>query len=395
MVFGGPLQCRNSTAPSTLSFTTAAMSSILMLITVPGNLLICVAVCKDPCKSLRTPFNLFLLNISVADLVVGVGVLPLSIVYHTMEGLGSFSVALIKILHLLFFISCSASVVGIAVLSLDRYICVTSPLKYRSRLTSSRVKKISLVVWLISTVGPSAYLYIDFIIYTFVFANSTILFTLIVLVFVHHMISCSLRSQRKLLHSLTDSDKMKIRLIKRDEKVTKTFLVFLCSFVVLTLPPLCFSYLLNFSTTCSCNTFHVIRDFQFISILFPSSVNPFIYALRMVNFRKTIRVLSFKMAQKFVSVPPTWDSYSSDNFPGELKQEPDSEANGCIINQTNQKPNTASNPLLADTLNSSLDVENAAKETLVGNDSLDCNVKQTIKEEQLGISHFYRVTTNL
>lgn len=395
MVFGGPLQCRNSTAPSTLSFTTAAVSSILMLITVPGNLLICVAVCKDPCKSLRTPFNLFLLNISVADLVVGVGVLPLSIVYHTMEGLGSFSVALIKILHLLFFISCSASVVGIAVLSLDRYICVTSPLKYRSRLTSSRVKKISLVVWLISTVGPSAYLYIDFIIYTFVFANSTILFTLIVLVFVHHMISCSLRSQRKLLHSLTDSDKMKIRLIKRDEKVTKTFLVFLCSFVVLTLPPLCFSYVLNFSTTCSCNTFHVIRDFQFISILFPSSVNPFIYALRMVNFRKTIRVLSFKMAQKFVSVPPTWDSYSSDNFPGELKQEPDSEANGCIINQTNQKPNTASNPLLADTLNSSLDVENAAKETLVGNDSLDCNVKQTIKEEQLGISHFYRVTTNL
>ena len=122
MVFGGPLECRNSTAPPTLSFFSSAVSSLLMLITVPGNLLICLAVAKDPYKTLRSPFNLFLLNISAADLVVGLLVLPLSIAFHFLEGIGIMFAPLIKSLHLSFFISCSASVLGIAALSLDRYL---------------------------------------------------------------------------------------------------------------------------------------------------------------------------------------------------------------------------------------------------------------------------------
>lgn len=292
MVFGGPLECRNSSAPQTLSFITSAMSSLLMLITVPGNLLICVAVVKDPFKTLRSPFNLFLLNIAAADLVVGLAVLPLSITYHSLEGIGIKYDVLTKALHLSFFISCTASVLGIAALSIDRYVCVTSPMKYRLRLKSLQVKRVSVIIWLTSVICPFTYLYVDFIIYTFVFANGTLLFTLLVLVFVNHKIHRSLQTQRQQLQILADGESLRTNLSQRDARVTKTFLFFLGSFLVLTLPALTFSYVLNFCSSCNCRTIHIFRDLQFLSILFPSSVNPFIYALRLPNFRRAITIIS-------------------------------------------------------------------------------------------------------
>lgn len=292
MVFGGPLECRNSSAPQTLSFITSAMSSLLMLITVPGNLLICVAVVKDPFKTLRSPFNLFLLNIAAADLVVGLAVLPLSITYHSLEGMGIKYDILTKALHLSFFISCTASVLGIAALSIDRYVCVTSPMKYRLRLKSLQVKRVSVIIWLTSVICPFTYLYVDFIIYTFVFANGTLLFTLLVLVFVNHKIHRSLQTQRQQLQILADGESLRTNLSQRDARVTKTFLFFLGSFLVLTLPALTFSYVLNFCSSCNCRTIHIFRDLQFLSILFPSSVNPFIYALRLPNLRRAITIIS-------------------------------------------------------------------------------------------------------
>lgn len=406
MVFGGPIECRNATAPPVLSFITATVSVLLMLITVPGNLLICVAVVRDPCKTLRTPFNLFLLNISAADLVVGLGVLPLSIAYHTLEGMGLYYSALVKTLHLVFFISCTASVLGIAALSLDRYICVSTPLKYRLRLTSSRVKKVSAAIWLISVACPFAYLYVDFIIYTFVFANGTILFTLVILLFVNHKISRSLQTQRTQLQILSaDGEQMRTSLMQRDQRVTKTFLFFLYSFVILTTPALSFSYVLNFSSTCNCQTIHIIRDFQFVSILFPSSVNPFIYALRLPNFRKAIQriVYSCKMAlsvTKDPSVPP-WASFSSESLNGQLNSRRVSYlppfglsvVNQFVISETNTKIDAVSTPNPRYS-NLSPDVNHTGISDL----DVDANFKlceQTTKGEENGISHFYRVTTNL
>lgn len=400
MVFGGPLECRNSTAPQTLSFISSAMSSILMLITVPGNVLVCLAVVKDPYKTLRSPFNLFLLNISAADLVVGLAVLPLSIAYHTLEGMGIMYSALTKALHLSFFISCTASVLGIAALSLDRYICVTSPMKYRLKLKSLHVKRASLIIWLVSVVCPFTYLYVEFIIYTFVFSNGTLLFTLLVLAFVNHKIYRSLQSQRKQLQTLVDGEKLKSSITQRDARVTKTFLFFLGAFLVLTLPPLSFSYVLNFCSSCDCQTIHIFRDLQFVSILFPSSVNPFIYALRLPNFRKAITVICCKVVQnQFVTKNPQvpmWDSCSSD-----------------VLSRQSRKPSSLPElRSVADTLvieaNANIDVttrlgrwKGTAKVSFdvdVNTLHVDSNLyyeEQTSSRREHGISHCYRVTTTI
>lgn len=405
MVFGGPLECRNSSAPQTLSFITSAMSSLLMLITVPGNLLICVAVVKDPFKTLRSPFNLFLLNIAAADLVVGLAVLPLSITYHSLEGIGIKYDVLTKALHLSFFISCTASVLGIAALSIDRYVCVTSPMKYRLRLKSLQVKRASLIIWLTSVICPFTYLYVDFIIYTFVFANGTILFTLLVLVFVNHKIHRSLQTQRQQLQILADGESLRTNLSQRDARVTKTFLFFLGSFLVLTLPALTFSYVLNFCSSCNCRTIHIFRDLQFVSILFPSSVNPFIYALRLPNLRRAITIISCSkiLRNRFMTKNPQVpisESSSTEAFNRHgprrpsLFPEPPS-IDDTLVNETNARIDVTTRlSRWRGNAKVSFDVNHFDINTL----HVDSNFhfeEQTANRKEHGISEFYRVTTTI
>lgn len=405
MVFGGPLECRNSSAPQTLSFITSAMSSLLMLITVPGNLLICVAVVKDPFKTLRSPFNLFLLNIAAADLVVGLAVLPLSITYHSLEGMGIKYDVLTKALHLSFFISCTASVLGIAALSIDRYVCVTSPMKYRLRLKSLQVKRASLIIWLTSVICPFTYLYVDFIIYTFVFANGTILFTLLVLVFVNHKIHRSLQTQRQQLQILADGESLRTNLSQRDARVTKTFLFFLGSFLVLTLPALTFSYVLNFCSSCNCRTIHIFRDLQFLSILFPSSVNPFIYALRLPNLRRAITIISCSkiLRNRFMTKNPQVpisESSSTEAFNRHSPRRPSlfpepPSIDDTLVNETNARIDVTTRlSRWRGNAKVSFDVNHFDINTL----HVDSNFhfeEQTANRKEHGISEFYRVTTTI
>ena len=406
MVFGGPLECRNSSAPQTLSFITAAMSSLLVLITIPGNLLICVAVVKDPFKTLRSPFNLFLLNISAADLVVGLAVLPLSIAYHSLEGMGVMYDVLTKALHLSFFISCTASVLSIAALSIDRYVCITSPMKYRLKLKSLHVKRASLIIWLISVICPFTYLYVDFIIYTFVFANGILLFTLLVLAFVNHKIYHGLQTQRLQLQTLADGENLTTSLSQRDARVTKTFLFFLVSFLVLTLPPLSFSYVLNFCSSCNCRTIHIFRDLQFVCILFPSSVNPFIYALRLPNFRRAITVICRKILRNRTFVTencqvPILDSGSTEAFSRQSPRRPSllpvlrSVDETLVIAETNARTDlTTRLSRWRGSAKVSFDVNHFDINTLHVDSNLHYE-EQTANRREHGISQFYRVTTTI
>ena len=80
-------RCLNIAAPTTLSFTSASMYSALILINVPGNILIILALVFDPYKNLRTPFNWLVVNLATADLIVGIIAQPITVSSLIKEGL--------------------------------------------------------------------------------------------------------------------------------------------------------------------------------------------------------------------------------------------------------------------------------------------------------------------
>ena len=77
--------CGDVWAPSYLSLLFTIVGAVFCLIITVGNLMIIVAVVVDPLKKLRYPFNYFVVNLAVADLIVGMISMPFGLYTHSQE----------------------------------------------------------------------------------------------------------------------------------------------------------------------------------------------------------------------------------------------------------------------------------------------------------------------
>ena len=276
-----------------ISYTNAAMSGFFSLITIPGNLLVLIVVFKNPNGKLRTPFNWFILNLALADLLVGMIVEPLSIVVHVREGLvyeGIYHVYLQPV----YFTSCTASVFSLGMLTIDRFIAIISPMEYRATLNNKRAAVSSVTIWIISIALPFLQNEIGFLWYFFVFGNASVLVTFFVLLFAFVRVHLTLRSQIKELESIqgrSEENQARNNALRTEARITKTFMFMLLAFIFCYTPSLIMIYLMNLCTVCSCQAIHWFRDLSYIFIVLNSSINPFLYAWRLPNFREAIQML--------------------------------------------------------------------------------------------------------
>ncbi|XP_028400766.1 G-protein coupled receptor 84-like [Dendronephthya gigantea] len=192
------IQCGPVSSTSTLSYVTASISAALCLITIPGNLMIIVAVYLDPYRRLRTPFNIVVANLAFADLLVGCITEPLSVYLHIKEGLRrDLAFDEIRVLHLSYFISCTASVLSISLLAIERYISISYSFKYRLYFKKRRFVLVSLVVWLVAIGLSTVYILTSFLFYSFVFINIAVFWTLGVTTFCYVKILRKLKEAQK------------------------------------------------------------------------------------------------------------------------------------------------------------------------------------------------------
>ena len=288
----GKYPCDNTSAPTYLSFFTASTSIFITVVASVGNSLVVLAVLLNPNKDLRSPFTYFLVNLSVADLVVGLVLGPLSTVYHIFEGVGMLHQGFKDVSHILYFTSCTASLLSLIALALDRYCAITYPLQYRAKLSSIRALLISVAVWIISALLPMVYFIIGFNKFRFVFANTAIAITFAVLIFTTTKIFKYLRCQVRQWDSLHDSSEENLalkRAMKWEAKITKTLVIVLTLFLVFYLPSCICIYIISFCTSCDCVFIHWVRDIQVVLVMGNSGVNPFVYAWRLENFRKAFK----------------------------------------------------------------------------------------------------------
>ena len=93
--------------------------AVVSAFTIFANLLLCVAFWKDPFGELRTAQNYFILNMAIADLVMGVISEPLLVVTYWHDN------NLIYFIHYLFAVlSGTCSLMNITALSIVRYYAV-------------------------------------------------------------------------------------------------------------------------------------------------------------------------------------------------------------------------------------------------------------------------------
>lgn len=289
MVFKSDL-CEHYWAPFATSVTTTTISAILCIVTVPGNFLICWAVLWNPTRNLKTPFNYLVLNLAIADLIVGAVTEPVFVGYHASEALKRPVLGLRWVVYVSYFMSSTASVLSILALAVNRYKVATSNRIVRSK-TSSTIGT-SIVLWMCSISLPLLYLAVGFYLLAFIFANTAVVISIIVLLFVNCSIYRSLREHEKNTeHIRSNRDRQKY--LKREEKITKSFLFIILSFLACGVPSLVMVYVINLCNSCSCVLIHWFRDLQYLFLLLNSATNQFLYAWRMRSFQAAFLTVPF------------------------------------------------------------------------------------------------------
>ncbi|KAH0623065.1 hypothetical protein JD844_030983 [Phrynosoma platyrhinos] len=125
----------------------AAVTTFLILFTIFGNVLVIIAVLTS--RSLKAPQNLFLVSLAAADILVATLIIPFSLANELM-GYWYFDKIWCKAYLALDVLFCTASIVHLCAISLDRYWSVSQAIEYNSKRTPRRIKCTILVVWLIA-----------------------------------------------------------------------------------------------------------------------------------------------------------------------------------------------------------------------------------------------------
>jgi len=127
--------------------TTALFLTVVILMILVGNILVILSVFSH--KPLRISQNFFLVSLAVADLTVAVFVMPFSVIYQLI-GRWKFGIHLCKIWLTCDVLCCTASILHLCVIALDRYWAITDPLNYAQKRTLKRVLIIIGGVWMLS-----------------------------------------------------------------------------------------------------------------------------------------------------------------------------------------------------------------------------------------------------
>ncbi|XP_020310334.2 trace amine-associated receptor 1-like [Oncorhynchus kisutch] len=141
--------CKRSIFPPTIRVLLYLLLGSMSVLTVCGNLLVIIPIIHF--KQLHTPTNYLILSLAVSDLLLGVLVMPPSMV-HSLESCWYFGDLFCKIYTSTDVMLCTASILNLCFISIDRYYAVCRPLLYRTKITVHVVLIMMLVIWTVSAV---------------------------------------------------------------------------------------------------------------------------------------------------------------------------------------------------------------------------------------------------
>ena len=125
-----------------------AILSLVMLLSLAGNLLVCFAVYKNP--RLRCPSNYFIISLALSDILQALCTMPLSIVFLA-TGRWPFGSSLCYFSAIVKYDLSKISIFTMVLMAVNRYYKIVKPAKYQTTFKKRFIVITASLVWGIST----------------------------------------------------------------------------------------------------------------------------------------------------------------------------------------------------------------------------------------------------
>ncbi|XP_058964655.1 QRFP-like peptide receptor [Pocillopora verrucosa] len=284
-----------------VAFAITTTLFILVLVDIVGNSLVCVIIWKN--RNLRTPINVLIFNLAVADALFAAFISPKLIVGANLrhpEGWISSILCTFITGGGFGWVAAACSIYTLVAIAVERYYAVFDPRGKRWKLTNRKLKVIITIAWLIgvtSNIPTFIHLKVtnglcyetwpdDWKIRTYnIFLTTQVCVALSVMVTLYSRVVFALWFKRNGTNAVTPQQKGIMGVRKR---------VTIMAVVVSIIFGIChgsiqFFYTLHLFTSYQMS--YAVYAFSNLMILFNSAVNPFVYALLNHNFREKVKAI--------------------------------------------------------------------------------------------------------
>ena len=298
---------------------------IIVLFTIAGNLMVIFAVLLT--RKLRTVSNLFIVSLSLADLLLGT-VVMIPATLNEVFGQWILAKTFCVIWASFDVMLCSASVLNICLISLDRYIAILSPLRYKMIVTYRKAFLLLTLSWFIAismsfiplTTGlhnpgvPSLTdltfisdtpqcMFIPSLIFVIIVSTVTILIPIIVSFVLYYRVSQEAKRQARFVGLLIAPTNMLLGAKVSNKHIREPFsrkatitLGIIVGAYVVTWAPFLVTNLVD--AICKCVPGKLFTAFVWLGYC-NSFINPIIYPFFMRDFRKVYSEALFAMCPSF------------------------------------------------------------------------------------------------
>ncbi|XP_029012089.1 trace amine-associated receptor 9-like [Betta splendens] len=293
--------CRKQARPHFEAMLIYVLLSCISLLTASLNLLVIVSISHF--RQLHTSTNLLLLSLAVSDFLVGLIVMPFQILL--IEPCWFLGDLVCTLYFFVPYITISASVVNMVLISVDRYVAICDPFSYATTFSQKAVKLCILLCWLycvmysfmilsdnLNQPGRFNSCYGECVIVLngvldlvlgFIIPISAII---ILYVRVFAVAVSQARSMRSHVAAVKLQRSLTVTVRKSEIKAAKTLGVTVVVFLMCYCPPYCVSisgYNLTIGTS--------LNDFLIFLLLSNSCLNPLIYTFLYPWFRKSVKLI--------------------------------------------------------------------------------------------------------
>ena len=262
----------------------AIPSIIIAILGATSNILLLVAFIKDPLKCFRNPATYLVANLAISD---SAACIVISFLPFTAEKFGSQPTVG-------FLMTCfiTASCVSIASISIDRFIIVAYPIKYRNSIKGKLMLFWVAGIWLTSCVFPTLIWIIrpneNIIKAKYSFNVAAILISMAMYTSTYYKLKK--QSRNMALQNCSESRAREIRIMK-EKRFLKTIIIIACV-AFMCLVPSNVSFLIFSLRPKGKALLSMLRERALLYTFYLNfAVNPIIYALRLPSYRKTFYML--------------------------------------------------------------------------------------------------------